>query len=435
MNSVFESHRTICKKPSLSILSGSSVNKLNNAQNVFPQKPIKERIVSRSTGLIKFALERSTKTSKEGLVLESSLEKENTTSSKRQGLPIFIPVEENEKEDEPEIENEEGSSCNEQEKKSLHSQQVRSQGLLYKLAAKQRRVLDLKEELAETEKELAHLELEYTDEVLPQSPEKHKQIDQAKLHSSSSNGQSRRGRKISKKPSIMEFTSQLSKKASMINFNGNDAQAIAKSFSTIGDNISHNIAANPILSRGKNMLMNMNRDNERWFNKQANLIKQKIQQDPNTFIGSVYNKVNKYKNDMVEKRAFEEDLDEDLRDDFDETCDGLDYSDCFYYDYDQESDTKKFRQKIQDSTKTPENTSKATGENKTFIVTLKEKTTEPAVAKFKQAVKTMGGTIEHEYSLIKGFVVKLPPIHAAKLNKDDNVETVEEDKEVKANSV
>ncbi|VEU23862.1 DEKNAAC104980 [Brettanomyces naardenensis] len=87
-------------------------------------------------------------------------------------------------------------------------------------------------------------------------------------------------------------------------------------------------------------------------------------------------------------------------------------------------------------TKTPETKApETTGENKTFIVTLKEHTTEPAAAAFKQAVSALGGTIEHEYSLIKGYVVKLPSIHAEKLTKDDNVATVEEDSEVKANSV
>ncbi|VUG18011.1 PBI2 [Brettanomyces bruxellensis] len=84
-----------------------------------------------------------------------------------------------------------------------------------------------------------------------------------------------------------------------------------------------------------------------------------------------------------------------------------------------------------ETTKKPETTE----DKKTFIVTLKEQTAAPAVAKFKNAVAALGGSIEHEYSLIKGYVVKLPSIHAEKLNKDENVASVEEDKEVKANSV
>ncbi|KAG0671201.1 transcriptional regulator swi6 [Pichia californica] len=55
--------------------------------------------------------------------------------------------------------------------------------------------------------------------------------------------------------------------------------------------------------------------------------------------------------------------------------------------------------------------------------------------KFKESVKALGGEIQHEYSLIKGFSIKLPSIHATTLGKDEHVSTIEEDQEVKANSV
>lgn len=42
----------------------------------------------------------------------------------------------------------------------------------------------------------------------------------------------------------------------------------------------------------------------------------------------------------------------------------------------------------------------------------------------------MGGEIKHEYSLIKGFAVKVPAVHASKLGDHENVASVEEDKEV-----
>jgi hypothetical protein len=47
----------------------------------------------------------------------------------------------------------------------------------------------------------------------------------------------------------------------------------------------------------------------------------------------------------------------------------------------------------------------------------------------------LGGEIQHEYSLIKGFSIKLPSIHASKLEANDNINTIEEDQVVKANSV
>ncbi|GME94457.1 unnamed protein product [[Candida] boidinii] len=78
--------------------------------------------------------------------------------------------------------------------------------------------------------------------------------------------------------------------------------------------------------------------------------------------------------------------------------------------------------------------SEASGEKKTFIITLKEHTTDPAVASFKKAVEGLGGEIQHEYSLIKGFSVKLPSVHFPELKKHQDVATIEEDQEVRANS-
>ncbi|CDK25235.1 unnamed protein product [Kuraishia capsulata CBS 1993] len=71
---------------------------------------------------------------------------------------------------------------------------------------------------------------------------------------------------------------------------------------------------------------------------------------------------------------------------------------------------------------------------KSFIITLKDSVSEGGVTKFKETVKSLGGEIKHEYSLIKGFSVKLPAIHASGLSKHDDVATVEEDQEVKINS-
>lgn len=71
-------------------------------------------------------------------------------------------------------------------------------------------------------------------------------------------------------------------------------------------------------------------------------------------------------------------------------------------------------------------------DHKTFIVTLKESCSPD---KFKESIKGLGGEIQHEYSLIKGYSIKLPSIHAASLHKNEGINTIEEDQEVKANNV
>lgn len=55
--------------------------------------------------------------------------------------------------------------------------------------------------------------------------------------------------------------------------------------------------------------------------------------------------------------------------------------------------------------------------------------------RFKQTIKKLGGEIQHEYNLIKGFSIKLPKHHFSTLEKDEHVNTIEEDQVVKANSV
>ncbi|KGK39928.1 hypothetical protein JL09_g867 [Pichia kudriavzevii] len=63
---------------------------------------------------------------------------------------------------------------------------------------------------------------------------------------------------------------------------------------------------------------------------------------------------------------------------------------------------------------------------KTYIVTLKENA---AVENFKKAINAIGGEIGHEYSLIKGFSIKIPSISASELHKTEGINTIEEDKE------
>ncbi|CAI1691103.1 hypothetical protein SEUBUCD646_0N03020 [Saccharomyces eubayanus] len=71
-----------------------------------------------------------------------------------------------------------------------------------------------------------------------------------------------------------------------------------------------------------------------------------------------------------------------------------------------------------------------------FIVTLKKNTPDVETKKFLDSVHRVGGSIEHEFDIIKGYTIKLPDV--LKLNKlkeqhSDVIQNVEEDKEVHTN--
>ncbi|CAK9439890.1 uncharacterized protein LODBEIA_P39900 [Lodderomyces beijingensis] len=68
---------------------------------------------------------------------------------------------------------------------------------------------------------------------------------------------------------------------------------------------------------------------------------------------------------------------------------------------------------------------------KGYIITLKEDTPDSTAESIKNKIKQIGGKITNEFSLIKGFAVQLPVIHAESLGKDHpEIANVEEDKEV-----
>lgn len=57
------------------------------------------------------------------------------------------------------------------------------------------------------------------------------------------------------------------------------------------------------------------------------------------------------------------------------------------------------------------------------------------VSTIKKSISALGGNIVHDYSLIKGFAVKLPSslsIEKLRGMHGDSIATIEEDKEVKA---
>lgn len=71
--------------------------------------------------------------------------------------------------------------------------------------------------------------------------------------------------------------------------------------------------------------------------------------------------------------------------------------------------------------------------SKSFIVTLKDQVPDVDVSKIKESISKMGGSITHEFSLIKGFTVKIPEslhIDSIKKQHSDSIANIEEDKEV-----
>ncbi|KAJ5899252.1 hypothetical protein N7495_003996 [Penicillium taxi] len=64
-----------------------------------------------------------------------------------------------------------------------------------------------------------------------------------------------------------------------------------------------------------------------------------------------------------------------------------------------------------------------------YNVTLKTDAPPEELEKAKLSVQQQGGTIKHEYSLIKGFVVEYPEDHVSVLESSEHIH-VEHDSEV-----
>lgn len=65
-----------------------------------------------------------------------------------------------------------------------------------------------------------------------------------------------------------------------------------------------------------------------------------------------------------------------------------------------------------------------------YIVTCKDGASPEDVEDAKNKAREQGGTIGHEYSLIKGFQVTFPDDVVNTLDQDENVKAVEADGEV-----
>ncbi|SCU88685.1 LADA_0E11540g1_1 [Lachancea dasiensis] len=69
---------------------------------------------------------------------------------------------------------------------------------------------------------------------------------------------------------------------------------------------------------------------------------------------------------------------------------------------------------------------------KTFIVTLKDHVADVDISSVKESFSKLGGEITHEFSLIKGFTVKVPESGIATVKDEhaDSIANIEEDQEV-----
>lgn len=301
--SFFMAQQYLNKKKSLSILSGSTVNKLNNAQSAFPQKPLKERVISESTGLIKLSLTKP---------------KAEHKPDSKQGLPIFIPVEEEE-----EL----------QELEPVEEQPEQEQELLFKLATKQRRVMDLKEQLTAAESDLSHLEAQYkqkvSNDMVTDKPD------------------ARMFKAPAKKQSLLEIGQQLGKKASQIQIGKRPSLSFMKpepkfveSLNSITENISDNLAHNELLIKGRNIFANLNRENERWRGMQAHALRERLDKSQikasNPKLSNTLNKIIHNVLEPAETEVAPIDTDEE-----DYTC-SFEYSECPCTE-----EEKQFRSKIQ----------------------------------------------------------------------------------------
>ncbi|KAH3663874.1 hypothetical protein OGAPHI_005277 [Ogataea philodendri] len=201
------------KKQSLSILSGSLLNQVNGqVPAVVADKPAKDRVFSESTGLIKFSLRQGSE--------ETDVEPKE---DEKQGLPIYIPIEENEE------------LLDETEK------QTELNEVMFQLAAKQRRSLELKEELLKVDADIRDLE--------------------SRCRKLTQRQQNRAPKKPAKKQSIMNFAARPDKLAAQ-----EPIAQFSKTINTFTNNLSNNIQTNDLLNRGKAFIENLNKDNEKWLN-------------------------------------------------------------------------------------------------------------------------------------------------------------------------
>ncbi|ODV85181.1 hypothetical protein CANARDRAFT_160149 [[Candida] arabinofermentans NRRL YB-2248] len=255
------------KKQSLSILSGSSMNKLNNHQPSTLEKPIRERIISESTGLIKFALRKTSfKLPDQPLTTDQNDTKEKHAeeeSDQKQGLPIYIPInfsEETMSSDTTAVD------LDIQNLAAQRSVDDETAELLFLLASKQRKAMELKTELATVADELKILENRYKS-LMGQRGNTTTTSAMDKGSNEGTTGFSVKST-LTSKSSIMNFGiggNSNSTTRPVSESSATDTNNFAKAFNNFTNNISSNINNNELLNKGKEMMENLNKENEKWF--------------------------------------------------------------------------------------------------------------------------------------------------------------------------
>lgn len=228
------SPRRINKKQSLSILSNSALNQLNNSNAEY--KPVKERVISESTGLIKFSIKKPANHNPND---ENNEFEFANSSALNEDLKLETQEQINAK-----LTTTNEPTPNKTEEKKVHKDD--SNELLFQMAAKQREILDITENLKNAKAELLQLEKRY------------EKVAFADIAANETFMTDDFGSVPSSPNKITNVASTLKKSTSIMNITINppkvNAQQFAKTQKQMSDTFNHitnNIQKSNIVSKGR----------------------------------------------------------------------------------------------------------------------------------------------------------------------------------------
>lgn len=226
------SPKKLVKKQSLSILSSSNINQINNIKQDKYNKPAKERVISETTGLIKFSIKKPDYNEIENLENVPINEGQNTESNgsnshdivNAKRVPIYVPI----------------------NKEESMKEKGDAQDLLFQMAAKQRTILDLTEQLRQANEELAQLEQNYRSLAVPELSNINDTLKTSKAVSSTG------------RTGAANMASSMKKSTSLMNMNLGapkvNTEAFLKTQKQVADTlnqITSNISSTNFFSKGK----------------------------------------------------------------------------------------------------------------------------------------------------------------------------------------
>lgn len=231
--STASSPRKLAKKQSLSILSSAALNTINNENLKEPVKPTKERVVSETTGLIKFSLKKPVNDENYDGVSSSSTMKHldedgcsHENKSKNQ-LPLYVPIERK---------NEFHDNKSADEVNNQSESQDENQDLLFQMAAKQRTILELSEKLKQAKEELITLEAQYKSKTMESVVKRKVDLESSKPNT------------------LTNMASSLRKTTSIMNINESTQKQFVKTQKQVTDTLTQfttNISNANIYSKSK----------------------------------------------------------------------------------------------------------------------------------------------------------------------------------------